>query len=101
MFGKIIRVEKRLNLICRGIEVVITGLTRNQFVSNHTRVRIPPSAPNKNGNFDTKLPFIFMPKMPIYKGFPKLEKFYCDFLSEYLQYVFGFLFHKIHSEPYL
>ena len=28
--------------IRRGIEVVITGLTRNQFVSNHTRVRIPP-----------------------------------------------------------
>ena len=28
-----------------GIEVVITGLTRNQFVSNHTWVRIPPAAP--------------------------------------------------------
>ena len=32
--------------LCRDIEVVITGLTRNQFVSNHTRVRIPLSAPN-------------------------------------------------------
>ena len=31
--------------LCRDIEVVITGLTRNQFVSNHTRVRIPLSAP--------------------------------------------------------
>ena len=30
-----------------GIEVVITGLTRNQFVSNHTWVRIPPAAPAK------------------------------------------------------
>ena len=28
--------------------MVITGLTRNQFVSNHTRVRIPPSAPRKD-----------------------------------------------------
>ena len=28
-----------------GIEVVITGLTRNQFGSNPTRVRIPPAAP--------------------------------------------------------
>ena len=31
--------------IRRGIEVVITGLTRNQFASNRTRVRIPPSPP--------------------------------------------------------
>ena len=30
--------------ICSGIEVVITGLTRNQFGSNPTRVRIPPAA---------------------------------------------------------
>ena len=36
------------NLIRRDIEVVITGLTRNQFVRKHTRVRIPPSAPNEN-----------------------------------------------------
>ena len=28
-----------------GIEVVITGLTRNQFAGNRTRVRIPPAAP--------------------------------------------------------
>ena len=33
--------------IRRGIEVVITGLTRNQFESNLTRVRIPPSAPKQ------------------------------------------------------
>ena len=42
--------SKSYNFICRGIEVVITGLTRNQFVSNHTRVRIPPSAPNKKSH---------------------------------------------------
>ena len=34
------------NLIRRDIEVVITGLTRNQFVRKHTRVRIPLSPPN-------------------------------------------------------
>ena len=33
--------------VCSGIEVVITGLTRNQFGSNPTRVRIPPAAPEK------------------------------------------------------
>ena len=33
------------NLIWRGIEVVITGLTRNQFASNRTWVRIPSSPP--------------------------------------------------------
>ena len=37
-----------INCIRRGIEVVITGLTRNQFGSNPTRVRIPPSPPEKN-----------------------------------------------------
>ena len=31
--------------VCSGIEVVITGLTRNQFAGNCTRVRIPPAAP--------------------------------------------------------
>ena len=35
------------NLIRRDIEAVITGLTRNQFVGNHTRVRIPLSPPNQ------------------------------------------------------
>ena len=33
--------------ICRRIEVVITGLTRNQFAGNRTWVRISPSAPTK------------------------------------------------------
>ena len=32
----------------RGIEVVITGLTRNQFAINRTGVRIPPSPPQKS-----------------------------------------------------
>ena len=36
---------KKLN-IRRSIEVVITGLTRNQFAGNRTWVRIPPAAPN-------------------------------------------------------
>ena len=36
---------KRSNFICSGIEVVITGLTRNQFAGNRTWVRIPPAAP--------------------------------------------------------
>jgi hypothetical protein len=35
------------NLIWRGIEVVITGLTRNQFASNRTWVRIPSSPPTE------------------------------------------------------
>ena len=35
------------NFIRRDIEAVITGLTRNQFVGNHTRVRIPLSPPNQ------------------------------------------------------
>ena len=33
--------------ICRRIEVVITGLTRNQFAGNRTWVRISPSAPSR------------------------------------------------------
>ncbi len=37
--------------------MVITGLTRNQFVSNHTRVRIPPSAPKEKGHISC--PFSF------------------------------------------
>ena len=36
------------NLIRRDIEVVITGLTRNQFVRKHTRVRIPLSPPTRS-----------------------------------------------------
>ena len=46
------------NLICRGIEEVITGLTRNQFVPKHTRVRIPPSAP-KNKDTPCGCPLFF------------------------------------------
>ena len=34
-----------IRCIRRGIEVVITGLTRNQFAGNRTWVRIPPSPP--------------------------------------------------------
>ena len=41
------RAKFKLNLIRRDIEVVITGLTRNQFAGNRTRVRIPLSPPQK------------------------------------------------------
>ena len=34
--------------IRRGIEVVITGLTRNQFARKRTRVRIPSSPPTQD-----------------------------------------------------
>ena len=37
----------------RRIEVVITGLTRNQFAGNRTWVRIPPSPPNNLPQVDT------------------------------------------------
>ena len=36
--------------IRRDIEAVITGLTRNQFESNLTWVRIPPCPPEQNGH---------------------------------------------------
>ena len=39
------RAKFKYNQIRRDIEVVITGLTRNQFASNRTRVRIPLSPP--------------------------------------------------------
>ena len=41
-----------IDIICfmwRRIEEVITGLTRNQFERDLTRVRIPPAAPKKGG----------------------------------------------------
>ena len=41
------RAKFKLNLIRRDIEVVITGLTRNQFALTRTRVRIPLSPPNR------------------------------------------------------
>ena len=42
-----------------GIEVVITGLTRNQFAGNRTGVRIPPAALQKAGK--TKVLPLFLP----------------------------------------
>ena len=38
--------------IRRGIEVVITGLTRNQFARKRTRVRIPSSPPYSEAKKD-------------------------------------------------
>ena len=51
---------------CSGIEVVITGLTRNQFEGNLTRVRIPPAAPRKEETPDGVSSFLFccVPPMP-------------------------------------
>ena len=43
----------------RDIEVVITGLTRNQFVRKHTRVRIPLSPPTKKPLLSTKTREVF------------------------------------------
>ena len=43
----IARWEIYRRIIWRGIEAVITGLTRNQFVRKHARVRIPPSPPSE------------------------------------------------------
>ena len=45
--------------IRRGIEVVITGLTRNQFARKRTRVRIPSSPPDVNNtNTETNSGFV-------------------------------------------
>ena len=41
------------NRIWKRIEVVITGLTRNQVVRKGSWVRIPPLPPKKHRNFDT------------------------------------------------
>ena len=53
-----------------GIEVVITGLTRNQFAGNRTWVRIPPAAPTnatrtKTGGIFQENPMNFV--ISIYK----------------------------------
>ena len=48
------RAKFKLNLIRRDIEVVITGLTRNQFALTRTRVRIPLSPPNAVSNREKK-----------------------------------------------
>ncbi len=42
--------------------MVITGLTRNQFASNRTWVRIPHSPPKNNRNLDTRLRLFLYPK---------------------------------------
>ncbi len=40
--------------------MVITGLTRNQFAGNRTWVRIPPSPPTNNRNFDTSCGYFLL-----------------------------------------
>ena len=46
----------------RGIEVVITGLTRNQFASNRTWVRIPSSPPKHENTVLLCGVFYFIPE---------------------------------------
>jgi tRNA(adenine34) deaminase len=43
--GSLYNLLEDTRFIWRGIEVVITGLTRNQFARKRTWVRIPPSPP--------------------------------------------------------
>ena len=54
------------NRICSGIEVVITGLTRNQFEGNLTRVRIPPAAPKEEETHSRLFLFVLhlLPLLP-------------------------------------
>ena len=54
------RAKFKLNQIRRDIEVVITGLTRNQFALTRTRVRIPLSPPNAVSNREKKPQFILV-----------------------------------------
>lgn len=54
--------------ICSGIEVVITGLTRNQFASNRTRVRIPPAAPEQPAGSSGRLLFYSFAQQAIKSG---------------------------------
>ena len=53
-------------IIWKRIEVVITGLTRNQVVLTGSWVRIPPLPPNKNANFDTKLAFLLFAQKALF-----------------------------------
>ena len=54
------RAKFKHNLIRRDIEVVITGLTRNQFALTRTRVRIPLSPPNAVSNREKKPQFFLL-----------------------------------------
>ena len=46
-------------ILWRDIEVVITGLTRNQFVRKHTRVRIPLSPPKNKKHPQQRVLLVF------------------------------------------
>ena len=54
------RAKFKHNQIRRDIEVVITGLTRNQFALTRTRVRIPLSPPNAVSNREKKPQFFLL-----------------------------------------
>ena len=53
-------------MVCSGIEAVITGLTRNQFEGNLTRVRIPPAAPKEEETHSRLFLFVLhlLPLLP-------------------------------------
>ena len=48
--------------------MVITGLTRNQFVRKHTRVRIPLSPPTKNALLSTDKGAFFELSVPLVRN---------------------------------
>ncbi len=55
-FGIIIFAVRSKKRICSGIEEVITSTTGNRVVvKSGTRVRIPPTAPKRNGDFHRKI----------------------------------------------
>ena len=56
-----VRVEYDASYLCRGIEAVITGLTRNQFVDNTTRgFESLPLRQQKNALLSTKTKVRFL-----------------------------------------
>ena len=67
------RAKFKHNQIRRDIEVVITGLTRNQFESNLTRVRIPLSPPKFVGSFKSCRLFLY--------NFSTFDGRFLDFLN--------------------
>ena len=62
--------------IWKRIEVVITGLTRNQVVRKGSWVRIPPLPPKKHRNLDTmgiKVAVLFLPEYAYFKDIRAFE----------------------------
>ena len=69
--------------MCSGIEVVITGLTRNQFGRKSTRVRIPPAAWQGKSLFLAVSLFVW----PGPDTRPHIVfRYYCDFMKIRIKY---------------